>query len=103
MILRNGRRIYLWIGIAALALGLAIVPGASGALASLPAQMVASPPIPGAGQQAKPVTSITSSQPGNPGTTKPAVPSSILCDQYNNASSAAVSSQLFGSASDDQA
>src|SRR4051812_38783077 len=99
MIPRKGRRIFLWIGLATLALALAIGSGASGALAGLPSQVVASPPMPAAGQQAKLAKSMTTSSTGsNAIVSRPAAPDSVLYDQFNNAAGSSTGSQQFGTA-----
>jgi len=78
---------------------------ASGAFAGFPARIASGPPAPAAGQQEKAVTSInaTGSTDTAKPASKPASPNSILYDQYNSPSGAAVGSQQFGNASDDQA
>jgi len=98
--LRNSGRIYLWIGLAVVALAVAVVFGGTGAQASLPSRIAAGPPLP-AGQPGK--LTVNAPMSANVDTTKPSSPNSILYDQYNNGSGAAVGSQEFGNASDDQA
>src|SRR5437868_5937522 len=101
----NNGRIYLWVGLATLALVSAVGFGASGALAGLPARVAAGLPMPAGGQQARP-SSKSMAVTGAQVTTKPASPNSILYDQYNSPGANSTNSQDYeatNDAYDDQA